>query len=172
MASLSPEQQTIARQWIADGMKLSDFQRRLETDFAIRLTYMEVRFLIDDLKVVPKDPEPPKAPPAPPAAPVPSPVPAGLPPEGSAVEPDEVVSPEGAGATGGGDVQVTVDAVTRPNAMVSGRVRFSDGKGAAWLIDTYGRPGLVADEKGYRPSQPDLMAFQMALERELSRLGF
>lgn len=164
MASLSPEQQTTARQWIADGMKLSDFQRRLETDFALRLTYMEVRFLIDDLKVVPKDPEPPKAPPSA------SPEPASGPASTAPVEPDEVVPPEGGPA--GGDVQVTVDAVTRPNAMVSGRVRFSDGKGAAWLIDTYGRPGLVADEKGYRPSQPDLMAFQAALERELSRLGF
>jgi len=164
MASLSPEQQTTARQWIADGMKLSDFQRRLETDFALRLTYMEVRFLIDDLKVVPKDPEPPKAPPSA------SPEPAAGPASTAPVEPDEVVPPEGGPA--GGDVQVTVDAVTRPNAMVSGRVRFSDGKGAAWLIDTYGRPGLVADEKGYRPSQPDLMAFQAALERELSKLGF
>lgn len=163
MATLSTEQQTIARQWIADGMKLSDFQRRLETDFALKLTYMEVRFLIDDLKVLPKDPEPPKAPPAP-VAPDPGH------PAGGPVEPDEVVPPEG--GLGGGDVQVTVDAVTRPNAMVSGRVRFSDGKGAAWLIDNYGRPGLVADEKGYRPSQPDLMAFQAALERELSKLGF
>jgi len=164
MASLSSEQQTLARQWIADGMKLSEFQRRLETDFALKLTYMEVRFLIDDLKVVPKDPEPPKAPPAA------SPAPAAGPASGAPVEPDEVVPPEG--GLGGGDVQVTVDAVTRPNAMVSGRVRFSDGKGAAWLIDNYGRPGLVADEKGYRPSQPDLMAFQAALERELSKLGF
>ena len=167
MATLSTEQQTIARQWIADGMKLSDFQRRLETDFALKLTYMEVRFLIDDLKVLPKDPEPPKAPPAPVAPPV-APDPGH--PAGGPVEPDEVVPPEG--GLGGGDVQVTVDAVTRPNAMVSGRVRFSDGKGAAWLIDNYGRPGLVADEKGYRPSQPDLMAFQAALERELSKLGF
>jgi len=167
MATLSTEQQSIARQWIADGMKLSDFQRRLETDFDLKLTYMEVRFLIDDLKVLPKDPEPPAAPPAPAAAPASS---AAGHPAGAPVEPDEVVTPEG--GLGGGDVQVTVDAVTRPNAMVSGRVRFSDGKGAAWLIDNYGRPGLVADEKGYRPSQPDLMAFQAALERELSKLGF
>ena len=86
------------------------------------------------------------------------------------VEPDAVVPPDG--NLGGGDVQVTVDAVTRPNAMVSGRVRFSDGQGAAWLIDTQGRPGLVADEKGYRPSQPDLMAFQVSLERELAKLGY
>ena len=121
MATLSTEQQAIARQWIADGMKLSDFQRRIETDFALKLTYMEVRFLIDDLKVLPQDPEPPKAPPAP-AVPE---APAGGPPDG-AVEPDEVTPPED--TLGGGGVQVTVDAVTRPNAMVSGRVRFSDGK--------------------------------------------
>ncbi len=170
MATLSTEQQSIARQWIADGMKLSDFQRRLETDFALKLTYMEVRFLIDDLKVVPKDPEPPKAPPAPPVPPAPSASAGAGTPPGEVVEPDDVLSPEGGAA--GGEVQVTVDAVTRPNAMVSGRVRFSDGKGAAWLIDNYGRPGLVADEKGYRPSQPDMMAFQAGLERELAKLGF
>ena len=163
MATLTTEQQATARQWIAEGMKISDFQRRLEADFAFKLTYMEARFLIDDLKVIPKDPEPP----APPAAPA---VPATLVPAVGAVEPDEVVPPEG--NLGGGDVQVTVDAVTRPNAMVSGRVRFSDGQGAAWLIDTQGRPGLVADEKGYRPSQPDLMAFQVSLERELAKLGY
>ena len=160
MATLTTEQQATARQWIAEGMKISDFQSRLETDFACKLTYMEARFLIDDLKVIPKDLEPP----APPAAP------AALVPAVGAVEPDEVVPPDG--NPGGGDVQVTVDAVTRPNAMVSGRVRFSDGQGAAWLIDTQGRPGLVADEKGYRPSQPDLMAFQVSLERELAKLGY
>ncbi len=160
MATLTTEQQATARQWIAEGMKISDFQSRLETDFACKLTYMEARFLIDDRKVIPTDPEPP----APPAAP------AALVPAAGAVEPDEVVSPDG--NPGGGDVQVTVDAVTRPNAMVSGRVRFSDGQGAAWLIDTQGRPGLVADEKGYRPSQPDLMAFQVSLERELAKLGY
>lgn len=163
MATLTTEQQATARQWIAEGMKISDFQSRLETDFACKLTYMEARFLIDDLKVIPKDPEPP----APPAAPA---VPAASAPAVGAVEPDAVVPPEG--NLGGGDVQVTVDAVTRPNAMVSGRVRFSDGQGAAWLIDTQGRPGLVADEKGYRPSQPDLMAFQVSLERELAKLGY
>jgi hypothetical protein len=149
MATLTTEQQATARQWIAEGMKISDFQRRLEADFAFKLTYMEARFLIDDLKVIPKDPEPP----APPAAPA---VPAALVPAAGAIEPDAVVPPEG--NPGGGDVQVTVDA--------------SDGQGAAWLIDTQGRPGLVADEKGYRPSQPDLMAFQVSLERELAKLGY
>ena len=165
MTSLTPEQQTLARQWIADGMKLSDFQKQLETRFGIRLTYMEVRFLVDDLKVLPKDPEPPKAPepaPAPAVAPA-TPAAEATP----ALEPDEI-----APSPGVAQVKVTVDAVTRPGAMISGRVTFSDGKGAAWLIDQYGRPGMVADEKGYRPSPADMAEFQGALEQELMKHGY
>ena len=62
--------------------------------------------------------------------------------------------------------------MTRPGALVSGRVVFSDGKGAAWLVDQYGRPGLVADEKGYRPLPADLAEFQGLLEQELMKQGF
>ncbi len=167
MTPLSPEQQSQARQWIADGMKLSDFQRRIEADFGIRLTYMEVRFLVDDLKVVPKDPEPPKAPEPPPAATKPATPVAAAATDAGAVDPDEVMP-----APGTARVQVTVDVVTRPGAMISGRVVFSDGKGAAWLLDQYGRPGLIADEKGYRPSAADLAEFQGALEQELVKHGF
>ncbi|MBX3731421.1 MAG: hypothetical protein KF791_02370 [Verrucomicrobiae bacterium] len=145
---LTAEQQDRVRQWIAEGLKLSEVQRRLESELGIRSTYMEVRFLVDDLRVMPKDPEPPKVPE--PAAATPIPEPAGA-------------------ATGG--VRVTVDAVTRPSALVSGRVVFSDGQGAAWLVDQYGRPGLVSDTKGYRPSPQDMQDFQMALEKELVRLG-
>jgi hypothetical protein len=165
MPPLTPEQQTQARQWIADGMKLSEFQKRIETDFSIKLTYMEVRMLVDDLKVIPKDPEPPKAPePALPTVPA---VPPGAAPPGAAILPDDVLPPPGAGL-----VKVTVDVVTRPGALVSGRVVFSDGKGAAWLVDQYGRPGLVADEKGYRPLPADLAEFQGLLEQELMKQGF
>ena len=55
---LTAEQQDRVRQWIADGLKLSDVQKRLETEFGLRPTYMEVRFLVDDLRVMPKDPDP------------------------------------------------------------------------------------------------------------------
>ena len=61
--------------WIADGAKLSEIQTRLMSEFNLKLTYMEVRFLVDDLKLTPKDPEPPKV-----AAPVAeAPKPAGMP---------------------------------------------------------------------------------------------
>jgi hypothetical protein len=160
---LTADQQQTVRQWLAEGAKLADVQKRLETQFGLKLTYMEVRFLVDDLKVIPKDPEVPKQPEPAAKGPAtaPAPAPADGPPDG-----EEYLPPPGAGS-----VKVTVDTVTRPGAIVSGRVVFSDGKGAAWLADQYGRPGLVADEKGYRPSPSDLSEFQVALERELVRLG-
>ena len=46
--------------WILQGAKLSEIQTRLAAEFGLRLTYMEVRLLVDDLKLTPKDPEPPK----------------------------------------------------------------------------------------------------------------
>src|SRR5450756_681422 len=64
------QRQTVAK-WIAEGAKLSEVQNRLASELGIKLTYMEARFLVDDLKLTPKDPEPPKvvAPPAAPAKP-------------------------------------------------------------------------------------------------------
>jgi hypothetical protein len=46
--------------WVLQGAKLSDIQNRLAEEFGIKLTYMEVRFLVDDLKLTLKDPDPPK----------------------------------------------------------------------------------------------------------------
>ncbi len=151
---LNAEQQAIARQWIADGMKLSEFQKRLEADFGIRITYMETRLIVDDLKVMPKDPEPPKK-------------------EEPKVDATPLVAPAAATepTAGGSGVSMTVDAVTRPGTMVSGRVTFSDAQAGTWYIDQYGRPGLASDTKGYRPSPADLQEFQILLEKELMKLG-
>jgi len=159
--TLTDPQKETARRWIADGMKLSDFQKRLESEFGLKFTYMEVRMLVDDLKVLPKDPEPPKQPE--PAAAAVAAAPAGQPADAGLLDP--------AAPAGGKGVQVTVDSVVRPGAMVSGRVVFSDGQGGAWYVDNYGRPGLVPDTKGYRPVTADLQEFQVALEKELVKLG-
>ena len=148
---LTAEQQATARQWLADGMKLSDFQKRVEADFGLKLTYMETRFLVDDLKVLPKDPEPPKK-------------------EEPKADATAAAAPAEPALAAGG-VSLTVDAVTRPGTLVSGRVSFSDGQGGMWYLDQYGRPGFGPDTKGYRPSPADLQEFQMALEKELVRLG-
>src|SRR5262249_52811532 len=48
---------------IAEGIQLSEIQIRIAEVLGLRMTYMDVRLLVDDLKLTPKDPEPPKAPP-------------------------------------------------------------------------------------------------------------
>jgi transposase len=58
--NLDESQRQKVAAWIADGAKLSEIQTRLMSEFGLKLTYMEVRFLVDDLKLTPKDPEPPK----------------------------------------------------------------------------------------------------------------
>ena len=65
--NLTDEQRQSVTAWILQGAKLSEVQNRLVAEFGIKLTYMEARFLVDDLKLTLKDPEPPKvvAPPRP-----------------------------------------------------------------------------------------------------------
>ena len=155
--NLDEGQRLKVAEWIEQGLKLSEIQGRLDKELHVSLTYMEVRFLIDDLKLRPKDPVPPPvAVVAPPSALAPASAP---------------VPPAGTPAPGGG-VTVTVDALAKPGAVVSGRVKFSDGQGGAWLIDQMGRPGLVPDQQGYRPPQEDIISFQQQLQDELARLGF
>jgi hypothetical protein len=154
---LDDTQRQKVSQWIEEGLSLSKIQDKLASEFGLRMTYMEVRFLIDDLALKLKDTpkETPadlgKAPaqPAPPAA-------------------KSTPAPEDTVASG---VSVTVDQVTRPGSLVSGKVKFSDGKSAEWYLDQMGRLGLVPKEQGYKPSQDDLMDFQAELQNELARLG-
>jgi hypothetical protein len=167
--SLTDEQKKQVATWIESGAKPADVQSRLETEFGLRVTYMEVRFLIDDLKVMPKDstPSPAEKPEVPKATGAPQP------PDALA---DEVVGgdtpfPAEAEASPG-KVAVKVDSITRPGAMVSGSATMSDGKKVDWYLDQYGRLGMVPPEPGYRPPQSDLMEFQAALEKELMKQGY
>ncbi|GDY21911.1 hypothetical protein LBMAG56_32580 [Verrucomicrobiota bacterium] len=171
--NLNEEQKKQVIQWLNEGAKVADIQNRLEKTFQLRMTYMEVRFLVDDLKVLPKDPAPPKAPEAPakPASPAVS-APAAATAAGPSGAIPLELQPEPPLPGGVGGVKVTVDTVVRPGAMISGQVTFSDGKTAAWYLDQMGRLGMVASEKGYRPSAVDVEDFQMALQDELARKGF
>ena len=152
--------------WIEEGLKLSEIQDKLNSEFGLRMTYMEVRFLIDDLGVKLKD-KPQEKPPQPPAPPQTTAAPA------KPAQPALVPAGENAAADlPASKVSVTVDQVTRPGALASGKVTFSDGKAADWYLDQMGRLGLAPKEQGYKPSQEDLMDFQMELQSELARLGF
>lgn len=151
--------------WIDEGAKLADIQKRLAAEFALTLTYMEVRMLVDDLKVMPKDPP---APPAPAAAPAPLQV---MPDEAPPLGTDAPGAPESSTDLTGARVTVTVDAVTRPGALVSGGVTFRDGVTAQWHLDQAGRLGLASSKAGYKPAAADVQAFQIELDKELRRLG-
>ena len=154
---LTEEQKQQVIRWIAEGQKLADVQRRLADEFDVRLTYMEARFLIDDLQLTPQDPPEP--------APKPAPVPA------SPGEPSVLAGPTDSPAPAGGKVALQVDEITKPGTIVSGTVTFSDGGKAAWYLDQMGRLGMNPEQAGYRPPEPDINEFQIALDKELTRLG-
>lgn len=164
-------------EWIQQGLKLSEIQTRLDNELGVRMTYMEVKMLLADLSLKPKDQEPPKPPPSlgdAPGKPESRDMGVG---DGSKLttspmEQDQTLEPEPEIPGGGGSVSVTMDAVTRPGALVSGKVTFSDKKTAEWYLDQYGRLGLAASEKGYKPSQMDLMAFQTELQNQLAKMGY
>jgi hypothetical protein len=160
---LTDEQKRKIGLWINEGMKLSDIQARLAQEDNVHLTYMEVRFLVDDLKLTPKDLAPREAE-VPLAA-------AAPPPNASPLEATAPALGNEKSTPGGGRVSVQVDEITRAGAIVSGTVTFSDGKQAGWYLDQLGRLGMVPEEQGYRPPQSDVAEFQMALEKELARLG-
>jgi hypothetical protein len=156
--------------WIAEGLTLSQIQGKLASDLGISMTYMEVRFLIDDLKLKPKDKAPPAAVPTVQSAGASAPA-AGGKSVGPAAASRPPATPEPPLA-GGGAVTVSVDHLARPGALVSGKVTFSDGNSAEWYLDQTGRLGLVPAQQGYRPPPQDVQAFQMQLQEELQKLGF
>jgi hypothetical protein len=150
--------------WILQGAKLSEIQTRLAEEFGLRLTYVEVRLLVDDLKLTPKDPEPPKGVAQIGAAPATG---ASPPSAGKKAAPAPAAPPPPTGK-----VSVTVDELVRPGAVVSGKVTFSDGQQADWYLDQTGRLGVVPRQQGYKPSAADVQQFQAALQNELARMGF
>jgi hypothetical protein len=155
--NLTDEQRQRVTAWILEGAKLSEIQNRLAGEFGIKLTYMEARFLVDDLKLTPKDPEPPK--PAGPAAAGP-----GI------LSAEKIPAPQDALPVSG--VSVSVDQITKPGAIVSGKVTFSDGQTADWYLDQTGRLGVVPKQAGYKPSAADVQDFQLALQQEVAKLGY
>jgi hypothetical protein len=142
-SKLSPDQIASLKQRAAEGASMSDLQRHLKDDLGISITYMDTRFLILDLgiELIEEPKEEPK-----PEEEKPAPVPTGV-------------------------VTVTMDTLTLPGALVSGKVSFSDGETAIWMLDQTGRPGLDPDTPGYRPSQEDIMEFQIQLRSLIQKSG-
>lgn len=141
--NLTDDQKATIYRWIEEGAGVSDLQKRLKEEFQISITYLEARMLADDLKLAFKEaPEPEKKP---------------------EPEPEPVVPT--------GTVSVRIDQITRPGAMISGQVTFSDGEKAGWYLDQSGRLGLDPNTAGYRPTQEDVISFQEELQRQARSQG-
>lgn len=154
---LTPEQKSAVSEWVAGGASIADVQKRLREEHQVSLTFMDTRFLIDDLDLELVAPEPPPKP----AADLDSPT-----------APDQPLEPGTDDAVVGGKVSVEVDRLTRPGTVVSGTVTFSDGKSGKWGLDQAGRLVFEAPEDGYRPSDADLQEFQQELSAKLQKQGF
>jgi hypothetical protein len=154
---LTEDQIETIKVWAAEGDQLADIQKRMEGELELRLTYMDTRFLILDLGIELKSEE----------EEVVEQEDAEIDPALDALTEDDIeVMPPPAQ---GGPVRVTVDEIARPGLMVSGRVTFPDGQGGGWYVDEMGRLGLDPDTEGYRPSEPDLVAFQQELQTVMDR---
>lgn len=178
MAQLSEGQKKTVAQWVAEGASLNEVQDRLKRDFNITLTYLDARLLVMELGLKiqeKKQAEEPK--PETPATSAPAP---GAGPEDEAysdelteaeaelLQHDSEMLPEGGAST----LSVSLDAITVPGTMVSGKVTFSDGKTGGWYVDQFGRLGLQPPEPGYQPPPTDIPAFQRELDRLLRQRGY
>ncbi|MCW1921396.1 hypothetical protein OKA05_02460 [Luteolibacter arcticus] len=141
-SKLSEDQKSALHQWAAEGASIADLQKRLKDDFDIGITYMDARFLVLDLGI--ELLEAPKD-----------------------EKPEEAPKPVPTGT-----VEVTMDGLALPGALVSGKVTFSDGESAIWMLDHHGRPGLDPDRAGYRPSQEDVINFQKQLSDLVRNKGY
>lgn len=173
---LNQEQKAKVAEWVSGGMKLAEVQRQLDEQFGISMTFMDVRFMVDDLDLELQDtPQPKAAEPKPEAAPEAfpgsEPAAADIPADAGAEVVEDFFGDEPS-PTGSGGVSVSVDAVQRPGSMVSGKVTFSDGKTCDWQVDQFGRLGVIPSEEGYQPPANDLPEFQLMLEQELRNKGF
>lgn len=151
--NLTESQKNSLITWVQEGRSLAEVQRLLREEFKISMTYMDVRFLIDDLNVplVDRADEKDNADEA----------------NKAAEDAEAELVDDGAG------VVVDVDTVMRPGALASGSVKFTDGKSLGWQLTASGQLGLVPDENDsdYRPPPEDLEDFQVKLQEVLKKKG-
>lgn len=147
---LSTEQKTELKLWLDTGMTLTEIYKKVTDHWKLPITYMELRFLIDDLDL--NFSEPKKV---------------VVTEEGTTKMPELPEEPKLMHS-----VNVTVDKVVRPGALASGSVTFGNGSTAAWQLDQMGRIGLIPGKEGYKPSKEEIEEFQIALEEAMHKSGF
>ena len=169
---LTEDQISTIKSWIESGDDLGKIQNQIRESFDINLTYLETRFLLSDLDIELKEEEEEE-------------------PENDhsetigendtvAESPDEInqeqtgsedLKEESAEEPHSTNVSVSVDSITQPQCVISGKVTFSDGTIASWYFDQMGQLGLNPDEEGYTPSREDVAVFQVELRKVLAEQG-
>lgn len=147
------EQTSAVVDWLGQGRSLSDIQQALKVDYNLTLTYMELRFMVDDLEIPLNGDEAQASDATSEEA------------SETVLEPEPVLEQSG--------VQIDVDALVLPGALVSGSVTFSDGESLKWQLAATGQLGLIpGDNPDYRPSPEDIQSFQDQLEDVLRSKGY
>ena len=143
---VTAEQLEMVRRWAALGVDLNGIQKNLAAECGVHMTYMDVRFLLLDhgieiataaAPVEEKKPEP---------------------------APEPEITPQPAAD---GKLVVTLDELTLPGTLISGKVAFASGTRGGWQIDQLGRFAWNTLEG--QPTPEELQAFQMELTKLLSR---
>lgn len=143
---LSTEQIASLQAWAEEGLDLNAIQKKIHEELGLKLTFMDTRFLLQDLDIHIKQPEPVK-----PEEPTP-------------------VTPVAAPAPLLGKTQVTVDEVTPPHALIAGKVMFKSGAQGVWDIDRTGR--INWEPTMGEPTADDLREFEAEIQGVIrSRYG-
>ena len=162
---ITDEQKNKITEWVRQGEDLSHIQSLLKDELNINITYVETRFLLADLGLEPGDEEEEEQE-------VTAEVEESSSPVDEADSPaDDIPPPADQEIDGCGNVAVTVDSLMKPGAVISGKVTFSDGEAASWLIDQMGQLRLDPETENYRPSAEDIQKFQMELQKAASSQG-
>lgn len=139
---LTPEQVATIKQWAASGAQLPDIQKQMREEMNLSLTFMDTRLLILDLGIeLIVSKEP---------------------------EPTPSIRHE---LLATGRTTLTVDTVTLPGALISGKVTFASGETGMWALDQTGRPSLDLENPEYRPSHEEIMEFQQELRSAIEKSG-
>ena len=181
---LDQSQKNAVRNWVSESKGISEIQKLLSAEFGVEMTYMDIRFLIDDIDAeIPDTPDVPEVnadiSQQPDSTPAQMPMsdtvaeeqPQAYPQQGEACQPEQpledntpIQEEQGLPA---GNVSVEVSPVQRPGTIMSGQVVFSDGGKAEWVLDNAGRIGLIPATEGYNPPQQDIPEFQYRLQQLL-----
>lgn len=134
-----------------EGLKLNEIQKILEDEYDTRMTYLDLRMLAAELEVdwTKQDPPPPEP----------------------ADEEDEDIVAEAEIIDPPSQVTVTVSKIARTDAAISGNYECPSGAKGEWIVDHYGRPGMIPAEGAPKPTEEEMKEFQEALVSQLQSGG-